>query len=195
MKFMQITCATILSLSVSTSFAQYDPRLNTGPFMDFSIGTAAIDIDPIGLVEVGDSSQNKTAGKISAGYWFAEHWGASINYVELGSYEQEYATGTFRGSASSYGISLLGRLPLGERWSLVGKVNLTRTEMEDNGSTGGGGRFAALNGDDETIVLPGIELNYHVSDNTSVFIELDPRGKNSSDVNHGYGGVGIRWAF
>jgi len=195
MKILKISVAATVLLSNSVCIAQFDPRLSVGPFVDVSVGTANIDIDPIGLSESGDSSHSKTAAKVSAGYWFSEHWGASVNYVELGEYEQQYTNGTFRGSANSYGLTLLGRLPIAERWSLVGKINLTKTEMDDNGSTGGNGKFTQLDGDDETVVLPGIEINYHVNDNASVFVEIDPRGNNSSDVSHTYAGVGLRWAF
>lgn len=190
-----IAITAVLNICAFSSSAIADTRLEPGTFIDLSAGAAGIDIEPIGLVEDKDSEHDKTAWKVNAGYWFSSHWGVSANYVELGDFSQEYGSGTFRGSARSYGVSVLGRLPIGQSWSLIGKVNLTRTEMDDNGSTGGGGKFNDLTGDETNLVLPGVEVHYHVNENASIFLELDPRGKGAEKADVGYAGIGARWSF
>lgn len=195
MKNSILTTAAALLLSTITTTASADSRLEPGAFVDLSIGSAYLDLDPIGVLEIGDSTHDGAAWKLNGGYWFSKHWGVAANYVELGEYEQKYDNGTFRGKAESYGLSVLGRLALGESWSLIGKVNVTKTEMDDNGSTGGGGNFNQLTGDDNTVVLPGVEVHYHFNDSGSVFLELDPRGDNAKNASHSYVGLGARWSF
>ena len=163
-----------------------------GAFVTGSIGASAINFDS-DLDDVGDGDHSGFTGRIAAGYWFSTHWGISVNYADLGDFEQEFATGTFRGSARSYGVSLLGRWPLGERWALIGKVNLLRTEMDDNGSVGVG--FGGLFGEDSSVVLPSLEVNYRATDELTLLVELDVRGPAAEDVDLGYVGMGARWHF
>ena len=172
-----------------------DANPHVGPFVEAALGGSALALDDIGVTESGDAEHSGTVGKVGAGYWFSRHWGASASLVEMGKFEQRYSNGTFRGRARSVGVSLLGRLPVTERLSVVGKVNLVRTEMKDDGSTGGGGKFSTLTGRDTSVVLPGVEVNYDISDRTTLFLDLDPRGSVNKDAAVGYVGLGVRVGF
>lgn len=188
-----IALVSLLALISNPTWA--DPQSGqrtSGMFVSGSVGAALIDFDT-DLDDIGDSSRSGFSGRVSVGYWFSPYWGASVNYAELGDFKQRFANGTFRGSARSYGASLLGRLPIGERWALIGKMNLVRSKIADNGSTGDG--FDDLFGKKTSLVLPSIELNYRVADRLTLLLELDARGAGAKDVDLGYAGAGMRWNF
>ena len=164
----------------------------TGPFVTGSVGAGAIDFDT-NLDEFGSADHSGFSGRVAVGYWFSRHWGVSLNYAELGDFKQRFDTGTFRGSARSYGASFLGRWPLSDRWALLGKINLVQSEMDDDGSTGTG--FEELFGKERSLVLPSVEVNYRATDSLSLLLEADVRGPAAEDVDVGYVGLGVRWQF
>ena len=178
-----------LLLLSSTAAAQ---PWDAGPFVTGSVGASAINFDT-NLDDIGDADHSGFSGRIAAGYWFSRHWGVSLNYAELGDFEQRFDTGTFRGSARSYGASFLGRWPLNDRWALLGKVNLVQSEMDDDGSTGTG--FDDLFGKERSLVLPSVEVNYRATENLTLLLEADARGPAAEDVDLGYLGLGVRWQF
>ncbi len=193
MKTLPFFAAFLISCAPFTANA--DDRTQPGAFVDVSVGGGAWALDNIDAKEIEDSNEGDLAVKINGGYWLNKNWGVAASYVDHGDFTQKFDTGTFKGSATSTAVSLLGRIPLGQRWTMVGKVNLTHAKMKDNGSTGGDGEFKKFVGDDTTLILPGIEFNYSVNDRTSLFVEAEPRGKAADKLDIGYVGAGVRVKF
>jgi len=190
---LALLTAALTFTGSTTAFAQNN--VTEGPYVGVSLGASGVGFETIERAEIGENDQSGTAGKVSAGYWISRHLGVEANYSDLGDFSQQFAGGTWKGSAKSYGVSLLGRLPVGERWSFVGKLNLTRAEVDDNGSTGNTAGFDQFNGDSTSLVLPGLEVNYSFTPRSTVFLELDPRGSGGDKLDLGYVGVGWRVAF
>lgn len=193
MKTLPLLAAFLISCTPFTANA--DDRTQPGAFADISIGGGAWALGNIDAKELEDGADGDGAKKISAGYWLNKNWGVAASYVDHGDFTQKYDTGTFKGSATSSAVSLLGRIPLGQRWTLVGKVNLTHAEMKDNGSTGGNGEFKKLVGDDTSVILPGVEINYSLNDRAALFLEAEPRGQAADKLDIGYVGAGVRVKF
>ncbi|MFK7962919.1 MAG: outer membrane beta-barrel protein [Burkholderiaceae bacterium] len=168
--------------------------LKLGPFIKLSAGYAELDTGRIGLLETGDP-EGSGAGKLTAGYWFSRHWGVAANYVAHGEVSQQFADGTFRADGESFGIALLGRLPMGSRWDLVGKLNFTHVQLNDSGSTPNRPEFQKLTGSSANITFPGLEIGYRVSEHFRVFAEAEYRGGAGDEAGVGYSGIGLEWRF
>lgn len=185
---------TFFSLLVLASqIALAEDRRQQGPYIALSAGASGLGLGSISTPDLGDSKHSGFVGKLSVGYWFSDHWGVSADYLELGEFKQNYPDAQFRGKANSYAASLLGRWPLGKRFSLIGKANIVRTKMEDDGSFGR--NFDQLIGRDTTLVLPSLELNYHLLPKLALTLELDTRGSATDKVDLGYVGLGAKYEF
>jgi len=185
----------LISLSTPTAFAD-DVNARVGAFVDASVGTSGIGFSNTGLAESGDAEFNGTSATVRGGYWLNRNWGVSAYYSDLGEFEQKFVNaGRLKADGESYGVSIMGRLPLAERWALVGKVNVNRASLSDNGSTLSTANLKKLTGEKTSAVLPGVELHYALSEQTTVFVEVDPRGAISDKVDVGYAGIGLRVGF
>lgn len=185
-----------LTLLPTEAFAQqaHGSGLKLGPFVSLSAGYAELDTGRIGLLETGDT-EGAGAGKLTAGYWFSKHWGVSANYVAHGEVSQQFADGTFRADGQSFGVALLGRVPISERWDLIGKLNLTHVRLDDSGSSPNRPEFEKLTGSSANITFPGLEVGYRVSDQFRVFAEVEYRGGAGDEAGIGYSGLGLEWRF
>lgn len=190
-RFNRISLITLLALASQVAVAE--DRRQQGPYVALSTGASGLGLGSLSTADIGDSDHSGFVGKVSVGYWFSDYWGVSADYLDLGKFEQDYVGGQFRGKAHSFGASMLGRLPLGQRWSLIGKVNLVRSKMEDDGSTGA--NFDRLIGQETSLVLPSLELNYHIQPKLALTLELDARGSATDKVDLGYVGLGVKYEF
>ncbi|MCP5144940.1 MAG: outer membrane beta-barrel protein [Gammaproteobacteria bacterium] len=188
------TLVLVAGMGVLSS-AHAQQNQSTGLFTDASLGVGIIDLEPIGRVEIEETETGSLAGRVSVGYWFTRHWGAALNYAELGRFRQEYEGGVLNARGRSWGLTLLGRLPIGERWSFTGSLGLQQARLRDNGSTGDVSGFSELLGKNEAVVLLGLEMGYHLSPEMQVFVTAEPRGRSTHKADLGYVGFGMRWHF
>lgn len=195
---MKSSFLTILSaglLAGHCSFAIAAPEMPEGFFVGASAGGAGLFPRSVGLVETGETEHDNGALKLQAGYWFSQHWGVAASYVRLGKFTQTYTTGSFRGRTESTGISLLGRLPINQRWSVLGKLALNYNKTSELASAGDPAQFAKLRGDSVRLVFPGLEIDYRISHAATLFFEMESRGRAADGVDTGYAGLGLRWHF
>ncbi|MFK7966816.1 MAG: outer membrane beta-barrel protein [Burkholderiaceae bacterium] len=192
-----LLCACVLASLLTPLHASANDSVSpkVGPFVGLSIGGAGISTDAIGVARTGETEHGHGAAKLTAGYWFSKHWGVAASYVDLGEFTQTYSSGSFSGSAQSVGLGLLTRLPINDRWSVVGKATLTHNETKQESVTGDGAQFRQLSGHSTNLVLPGLEVNYRVTDSATVFFEAESRGAIAEKANAAYAGVGLRWHF
>jgi OOP family OmpA-OmpF porin len=83
-----------------------------------------------------------TMYRIAGGYQFAPMWGAEVSYGNLG--KASLGSGIILGipvsgdfEASSFQVSATGSFPLGDAFSLIGKVGIARTDVKISASGGG----------------------------------------------------------
>ncbi len=184
----------VMMFAAGTASSADGPTTRIGPYLGGSLGAADVETRATGLAPVEDPDGGD-AGRIRAGYWLSRHWGIEASYTLLNGVEQKFSGGTFRGRGESIAISGLGRLPFADRWALIGKISLDSTRIRDDGSTGSTTGFEKYRGRTNNIVLPGVSLEYAVTDNLTVTLEAEPLGEAGDKLHLGYGGVGLRWAF
>lgn len=112
-------------------------------FFGGSFGKSDIDESIAGaLITSGSIDGKDSAFKIFGGGFFSPHFGAELSYVDLG--EATYS-GDFFGTPVTngrmgiwgYNVAALARFPLGERFSLFGKLGVFLWEAEESDVFGG----------------------------------------------------------
>ena len=183
-----------LILAAGAAWGADGPTTRTGFYLGGSIGAPDVQTRATGLAPVDDPATG-SAGRLRAGYWLSRHWGVEASYTRLNGIEQRFATGTLRGRGESIAISGLGRLPFADDWALIGKVSLNTTRIRDDGSTGTTAGFEKYRGRGNNLILPGVALEYAVTDRLSITLEAEPLGAGGDKLQLGYGGIGLRWSF
>jgi len=195
MKNLTFALLCTASVAFTAAPAHADSPLTTGPFVGLSLGGAGMMPRSIGLVETGEDEHDSGTGKLTAGYWFSPHWGVAASYVDMGDFTQTYTNGSFRGDVRSFGLGLLGRVAIHDRWSLIGKLTLTHNRTKQTSVTGDPAQFSDLSGESTQVVFPGLEINYKVNEAASIFIEAESRGKAADRLDTAFAGIGVRWKF
>ena len=123
---------------------------------------------------------NETSWKLYGGFQFNPTWGLELGYTDLGSY---------RGSdIESWSLAGTGTLPLGERWSLLGKLGAAWNRPNFAGAS------------NRTDLLVGVGVGYRITRNLGLRLEYEDFGKlsNVSTGNNSRGsnlGLGLKYAF
>lgn len=106
----------------------------------------------------------ETSWKLYGGYQFNPTWGVELGYTDLRR---------FRGSdIGSWSLAGTGKLPLSERWSLLGKLGAAWNRPKFPGSS------------NHTDLLAGIGVGYSMTKNVGLRLEYEDFGK-LSKVNTG----------
>ena len=118
--------------------------------------------------------------KLYTGIQFTPVWGLELGYTDLGRY---------RGSdVESWTLAGTGTMPLGERWSLLGKLGAASNRSHFSGAT------------NHTDWLAGVGVGYSMNKNLGLRLEYEDFGK-LSDVSTGDNARGrnlalsIKYAF
>ena len=137
-----------------------------------------------------------TSWKLYGGYQFTPNWGVEAQYTDLG---KRSATATFSGavvgsaglnaSASQWGIAGTGTMPLSNNFYLLGKLGVSRNEIDNVTATFGGVTYSG-SGTSKTDLLAGLGVGYNFNKNVGVRFEYENFGKFSS--NGGVGGSAIK---
>ncbi len=130
---------------------------------------------------------------VGAGYAINRHFSVEAAYLDFGTHQGEtdcppdllclIVPAPARADLTGYSISLIGSIPLGERWALYGKAGLARWDIEFHGFASDFDR----SWDDR---LPGASLKWSVSDRWKLLAEY-------SDVvdELAFAGVGASYRF
>jgi outer membrane autotransporter protein len=189
----------LLALFAATPWAahaQSTTPLNerAGAYVGASVGASTATLRSIGRTESGDVEAG-TGAKLRAGYWFGPHWGVEASAARLGRIEQRFDSGVWRAKGDAFQISGLGRVALARDWSLIGKLGVYRAQLRDDGSTGDRAGFDQLNGRSTGVVVGGLGLEYSLTDQAALTLELDGLGQAGKKAAPAYIGAGVRWAF
>ena len=187
---------TIGKAMIAAALAVAASHASAQAYLGGSIGQSDID-DQIttGLITGGSVDGKDSAFKIFGGYMFNRHFGLEATYVDLG--EVRYS-GNFFGLPVSGGrlavtglnISALGALPIGERFSVFGKIGLFMWEAEASDTTGGVPFSARQDGTDPSF---GIGLGYQFTRNLGVRAEWEMF--TTDDAESSLVTVGLLWRF
>jgi hypothetical protein len=184
----------ILMAATGSAWSADGPTTRTGFYLGGSIGGVETQTRAVGLAPIEDPKV-ASGGRLRVGYWVTPHWGVEASYTGFQGIEQAFASGTFRARGEAVALSGLGRLPFADHWALVGKVSLNGVRIRDDGSTGSTAGFDRFRGRSGNLILPGLSLEYGLSDRLAVTLEADSLGTGGSKLGLDYGGIGLRWSF
>lgn len=77
-----------------------------------------------------DCKNTDTSWKVFGGYRFNRYVSAEGTYVDWGEVTLSTGSASVAASQTSYGLAVVGTLPLGDRFELFGKAGFLRTEQE-----------------------------------------------------------------
>lgn len=145
-----------------------------------------------GLGTVSSCDEKDTAWKLFGGYQFNRHFALEASYFDYGSISASGQTFgvPFRltGDTSAFGVAGVGILPLGNQFSLFGKVGLLRTEIDVSASGVGGSRSES---DSETGLHFGVGAMFDLGRNFSIRAEWERNDEAEIDMVS----VGFRFRF
>lgn len=163
--------------SVGRSKASLDSGLRDDQLFDLGFNGASTSVDDKG-----------TAFRAFGGYRFHRYFAAELGYVDLGRYElrSTVARGSLNSSLRSRGIDLsaLGLLPVGESFTLFGRVGVlaarTRSSFSSSGSVAliGGSESERSSG-----VLYGLGGMADVAPNLALRVEYTEHRKVGDDLS------------
>ncbi|MDH4234534.1 MAG: porin family protein [Gallionella sp.] len=167
--------AGALLLGVAVSPAMAESFYGALDFGQTKVKDACTDL-PAGITGCKDTA---TLARIAGGYQFAPMWGAEISY---GDYGKESA-GTLLGvsvdwEARGWQISGTGTFPLGNAFSVIGKLGAARTELK---LSGGGTSESATS----TKLAFGIGAQYDFTRNFGLRAQYEDLGKVGDDNTTG----------
>jgi len=131
-------------------------------------------------VGASKTDTDENSWKLYGGFQFSPTWGLELGYTDLGRY---------RGSdIESWSLAGTGTLPLGARWSLLGKLGAAANRPNFAGAS------------NHTGLLVGVGVGYSMTRNLGFRLEYEDFGKlsNVGTGNNSRGsnlGLGLKYAF
>jgi OOP family OmpA-OmpF porin len=112
----------IFALVAASAFA-ISPAMaaDNGPYIGAGIGDFG--------VKVGGFDASDTSFKVFGGYRFMNYFAAELEYVDGGSAED----GGIKIDVSGWNVSGIGRLPIGEKFNVFGKLGMIFWDAEARG--------------------------------------------------------------
>ena len=145
-----------------------------------------------GGVTVPSCDNKGSFWKAFVGYQFHRNFAVEGTYLQTddfsGSFTFGGATGTVSANAQAFGAAALGLLPVGERFTLFGKLGLLITDSKGSGSIGA---TTVSVGDDETEVHYGFGGVFSLSRNWGIRAEWETTEKSKLDSIS----VGVQYRF
>lgn len=142
-------------------------RMDTGLYLGAGVGASESKIDTAGFT--GSVDESDTGWKIFGGYQFSRHFAVEAGYYDLGKLS---FGGTVGGTAISgnfdstaIGLSLVGILPVGNNFSLLGRLGVSYGEQEGSVTVGATTGTAS---DETTELTYGLGLRYDFGRNVMV---------------------------
>jgi OOP family OmpA-OmpF porin len=146
----------------------------------------------IGLGTVASCDEKDSAWKFFGGYQFNRNFAIEASYFDYGSVSTNgQLLGlpvNVSGDISAFGIAAVGILPLGNNFSLFGKLGLLRTEVDVTASVAG---FPSSDSDDETGLHYGVGVLFDLGRNFSIRAEWERNDEVEVDMLS----IGVQFRF
>lgn len=171
-----------------------EPAAHTGPYLGGGLGLSGFRIDAQ-AIPATHSDRSGTGFKLYGGWRFTEHLGVEAGYAHLGRFSQEAggsgAATVRKGTARAFYGAVTGRLPLGERFALHGRVGLAA------GRVSGSGAWPAATSPEgrKNGVMFGVGAEYGLAPGMALTVDMDYFGKLSPHAKGALVTVGLRAAF
>lgn len=174
--------AAFVAVSAPAAAQQSD----AGWYIGGSYGISNIDVDTGGP---GFSVDGDDSGfKIFGGYQFTKHWGLEAGYLDAGKASITGPGGSADVSVTALTFAGTGTLPLGENFSLLGKVGLWMWDTGCNGAI-----CVSSASDSDTDLYFGLGVRYSFSKSWAIQAEWEQFETSADSVT--LTSVGLRYKF
>lgn len=209
MKIVASLAATVLAAIAVPAHAQWYAGGTVGA-SKASIGSGTRDeqLFDLGFDNPRTSVDDKgTAFRVYGGYRFHRNFAAEVGYVDLGRFELRSAVspaGTFDSRMQIRGadLSVLGLLPVGERWTLFGRAGVLAARNRSSFSSSGSVRLLGNVGEESersTGALFGVGAMAAITPNLDVRLEYTEHRKLGDDLTGDFSArvasVGLQYRF
>jgi len=129
-----------------------------GFYAGAGIGSTKIDDDGFDDVDFDDSD---TGFKIFGGYSWNQNFAAEVTYFDLGEASGSFGVGdNFDVGVSGFGVSAVGTLPLGDMFSLFGKIGYASYDIDAHVELAGVGSGSASQSESDMTYGLGAALSF-----------------------------------
>jgi OmpA-OmpF porin, OOP family len=157
--------------------------------------TSGIDGTALGVSITGDAYKASAKGLL--GYQFSRIIGMEVQYATLGSRTVNGSFGSLQAnastSASQYSFAFTGAIPVGDNFSLFGKLGDSRNNINASnfciGTPGVGSGFCSQYGGNKSDVMWGIGGTYTFNTHFSLRLEYEDFGKFSRTAGANGGSI------
>ena len=178
------TSLAILGLAAAVAFTGPAFAQDAGFYIGGALGQSSFDVECAGTTSCDDSD---SSWKIFGGYQFNKHFAVEFGYADLGETTASVPVPPFNVNiafeSTVWDLVAVGSLPIGDRFSIFGKVGLYMADTEVNGSAAGLGSLSES--DDNTDLTYGIGARYDFTRNLGVRLEW----QRYQDVGGDFGGA------
>jgi hypothetical protein len=130
------------------------------------------------------SGRDNGAGQLGIAWRFNRYLAVEAGYLDVPSYDALTPSLNAFWSADGYTLAAVGNVPLGERWSLVGKVGAWDAKSEFKTVTVPGGAVTATKTDLGSRPLFGLGIEFHLDEHLRLrAIYEQVRGKDSLEFD------------
>lgn len=188
-KFLVVLIASAAAMSAAQAQTTA-PRAYVGA----GVATADHDFTLFGATNV-ETSGYKASGKLFGGYEFNQTWGVEAGFTDFRDARVSYTAGGVNNSGETEGeafyLAAKAAMPVNERFSVYGKLGLTRHKSE----------LVALNAaqnrnETETEAYGAIGAEYKVNQNVSLIGEYERYGESKNfGAKADVWTIGAKYAF
>jgi OmpA-OmpF porin, OOP family len=125
-----------------------------GFYAGASLGEASVEVDDV------DFDGSDTSFKVFGGYSFNQHFALELAYFDGGNADERIGAGVVGVELSGLNASAVGRLPVGENFSLFGKVGFASYDAEVTARVNGQTLFAEDGSDEDLSYGVGGEFRF-----------------------------------
>ena len=122
-------------LGLASSMALTGPALaqDMGFYAGLSFGQSSADVDCAGATSCDEED---TAWKIFGGYQFNRHLAVELGYTDLGEFSASAPGASFTVEATAFEVSAVGMLPLGDKFSVFGRIGMYKADTDATATLG-----------------------------------------------------------
>lgn len=172
----------LLIASLACTPDAYAGEFYVGADLNRSFVDENIDVDGTDVLLDGET----TGGRLLFGYAFNEFFAAEIAHVDFGELDESALGLSLSAEADGQELAVLGRIPLGERIKLFGRIGY----ISWDGDVGVENMAAGISGNDLSV---GAGIEYAVGESLS--LGLSATRYRLDDLDLAVLGLGIRFRF
>lgn len=189
---------TLTTLCLAIAGTGHIATVHAAPANGFQVGIDGGQAEVRGACDnIADCDSADTSFRGNIGYQFTPFVSAELGYTSFGTtFDTHDNLGSASQEAGAITASVVGTIPIGEKFGLFGRVGAARYDLDNSGTVQG---VPVQDGDNSTKPYFGAGAKFHVTDNFALRAEYqvyrDLAGVNGNDDDlHSWSG-GVQFTF